>query len=59
MLWLLMIHFLCIRSHWSLFAICANNHKKTLGLKGKKGYLLYFDSLGLTDPKECLDVLYR
>lgn len=46
------------RSHWSLFVLWINKDKRVLRLRGKKNYLLYLDSLGLTDPKECLDSLY-
>lgn len=49
----------CNRSHWSLFVLYVNKDKRVLRLRRKKNYLLYLDSLGLTDPKECLESLYR
>ena len=42
-----------------MFVLYVNKHKKIQHFPGKRHYLLYFDSLGITNPYECMSTVER
>lgn len=56
--WILMGSLYLNRNHWSLFTLLVNKNRRVLRLRGTKSQLLYMDSMGLVDTKDCSSQLY-